>query len=291
MNISTLATFAETLKAKFSLPGSASPEDQLKSPVAGLVSEAGTGFGLVIESRTETHLTEHKVRPDIAIYSGRLISGYIELKAPGLGADGPKLKGKHNKEQWDKLKGLPNLIYTDGRDWALYRSGERQGAIVRLNDDPTDQGRAAVTKENVYGLTGLLRDFLYWSPSVPHKPIELAKYLAPLTRFLRSEVEAALATEGSDIEALAAEWRNYFFPTADDARFADAYAQTVTYAMLLARLSGAVKLDPAEAAKTLDKGNRLLARALELLGQPAAARGIAGRVRAVATFAGSTEPA
>jgi hypothetical protein len=40
--------------------------------------------------------------------------------------------------------------------------------------------------------------------------------------------------------------------------------------MLLARLSGAQKLDPVEAAKTLDKGNRLLARTLELLGQTAA---------------------
>jgi predicted helicase len=38
--------------------------------------------------------------------------------------------------------------------------------------------------------------------------------------------------------------------------------------MLLARLSGAKKLEPAEAAKTLDKNNGLLARALELLGQP-----------------------
>jgi hypothetical protein len=37
----------------------------------------------------------------------------------------------HNKEQWEKLKGLPNLIYTDGREWALYRNGERQGGIVR----------------------------------------------------------------------------------------------------------------------------------------------------------------
>jgi hypothetical protein len=40
--------------------------------------------------------------------------------------------------------------------------------------------------------------------------------------------------------------------------------------MLLARLSGAAKLDSAEAAKTLDKNNGLLARALELLGQKAA---------------------
>jgi hypothetical protein len=270
MNLSSLQKYADELKAKFALPGSASPEDQLKPAVAELLVEAGHTFSFAVQSRTETHLSEHKIRPDIAIYVGGLICGYIELKQPGLGADAPKLKGKHNKDQWAKLRGLPNLIYTDGRDWALYRNGDRKGPIVKLDDDPTEFGKAAVNAENAEALGRLLQDFLIWIPSVPHKPTELANYLAPLTRFLRAEVQAALATEGSDIAALAAEWRSFFFPTADNAQFADAYAQTVTYAMLLARLSGASKLDPAEAAKTLNEGNRLLARTLELLGQPAA---------------------
>ncbi|MGH2582801.1 MAG: N-6 DNA methylase, partial [Anaerolineales bacterium] len=261
-----LKSFAEELKAKFSLPGQASPEDQLKSPVAKLIE----AMGVMVTTRTETHLTDRKVRPDLAVYAGKLICGYIELKAPGLGADAPKLKGKHNQGQWERLKSLPNLIYTDGREWALYRNGERQGKIVRLHDDPTDRGRFAVTGANARDLESLLLDFLSWSPIVPHKPTELAKYIAPLTRFLRGEVEAALVAAGSNVGLLAAEWRQYFFPEADDAQFADAYAQTVTYAMLLARLSGAPNLDPSEAAKTLDKGNRLLARALELLGQTGA---------------------
>lgn len=268
MDISILEKFASDLKAKFDLPGDASPEDQLKPVIAELLTAAGAGLGHKVESRTETHLSEHKVRPDIAIYVDGLICGYIELKQPGLGADAPKLKGAHNKQQWEKLKGLPNLIYTDGREWALYRDGERQSAIVRFDDDPSETGKKAVTQKDADNLGALLSDFLFWKPIVPHRPTELAKYLAPMTRFLRSEVEAALATAGSSIDLLASEWRRYFFPDADDAQFADAYAQTVTYAMLLARLSGAEKLDPAEAAKTLDKGNRLLARALELLGQP-----------------------
>jgi hypothetical protein len=269
MKLSTLETFADALKAKFALPGTASPEDQLKPVVADLFVAAGAAYGLTVETRTETHLSEHKVRPDIAIYVGGLICGYIELKAPGLGADAPRLTGKHNKEQWAKLKGLPNLIYTDGRNWALYRSGDRPDGqpIVPLHDDPTTKGKAAVKQADADGLERLFRDFLGWKPSVPHNPSGLAKYLAPLTRFLRSEVEAALEVPGSAVELLANEWRQFFFPDSDNAKFADAYAQTVTYAMLLARLSGAAKLDPVEAAKTLDKNNGLLARTLELLGQ------------------------
>lgn len=269
MNLGELEAFADKLKAKFSLPGAASPEDQLKPVVADLLAGAGSTYGLSVETRTETHLADHKVRPDIAVYVGGLICGYIELKAPGFGADAPKLKGEHNKKQWEKLKGLPNLIYTDGREWALYRTGERPGSqpIVRLHDDPTEKGKAAVQKDDAEGLERLLRDFLGWTPSVPHNPSSLAKYLAPLSRFLRSEVENALDQSGSAVELLANEWRQFFFPDSDNGKFADAYAQTVTYAMLLARLSGADKLDPAEAAKTLDKNNGLLARTLELLGQ------------------------
>ena len=261
-------SFSDDLKKVFALPGSSSPEDQLKAPVANLIASFGEIFNVEVATKTEAHLSEQKVRPDIAVYAKSLINGYIELKAPGFGADAPKLKGKHNKEQWRKLQNLPNLIYTDGREWALYRTGERVGSIVRFADDPVEVGAKAVEKQDAERLEALISDFLIWKPHVPHRPRELAEFLAPLTRFLRSEVEHALIQEGSNVGLLAAEWRQYFFPDADDAQFADAYAQTVTYAMLLARLSGATSLSPADAAKTLDKGNGLLARVLELLGQP-----------------------
>lgn len=277
MNINILEAFAEGLTAKFALPGSASPEDQLKPLVAEALTAAGAALGITIEYRTESHLSELKVRPDIAIYANGLICGYVELKAPGLGANAPKLKGDHNKKQWQKLKGLPNLIYTDGREWALYRSGDRPDnqPIVRLNDDPSEKGKDAIGPDDAEALERLLRDFLGWEPAVPHTPSGLAKYLAPLTRFLRTEVESALEQKGSAVELLANEWRQFFFPDSDNAKFADAYAQTVTYAMLLARLSGAQKLAPSEAAKTLDDNNGLLARTLELLGQPEARKELA----------------
>jgi hypothetical protein len=262
--------FSKELRSVFLLPGSTSPEDQLKAPVSQLVKSYGDLLSIDVATKTEAHLSSEKVRPDIAVYGQKLICGYIELKAPGLGGDAPKLKGKHNKEQWKKLQSLPNLIYTDGREWALYRSGERIGGIVRFSGDPTDVGEMAVDAHDAERLEALIRDFLFWKPIVPHKPRELAAFIAPLARFLRTEVEHALAKLGSNVSLLAAEWRQYFFPDADDAQFADAYAQTVTYAMLLARLHGATALNPADAAKVLDANNGLLARALELLGQSGA---------------------
>ena len=102
MDILALKKFAEGLKAKFALPESASPEDQLKPDVATLFKDTGIKYGLRVETRTETYLPDQKVRPDIGIYVGGLICGYVELKAPGSGADAPKLKGDHNKKQWRK---------------------------------------------------------------------------------------------------------------------------------------------------------------------------------------------
>jgi hypothetical protein len=41
---SDLESFADKLKAKFALPGSASPEDQLKPVVAELLTTAGNSY-------------------------------------------------------------------------------------------------------------------------------------------------------------------------------------------------------------------------------------------------------
>jgi hypothetical protein len=265
-----LAAFAAELKHNFALPGSANPEDQLKAPTASLVKSVGDVVGQTVSTKTEAHFSEHSVRPDMAIYSAGLICGYIELKAPGFGADAPKLKGKHNKAQWEKLKNIPNLIYTDGREWALYRYGERVDSLLRFDSDPSEDGVKAITTKKAEEFEKLLQRFFIWTPQVPHKPNELAKYLAPLTRLLRDEVQQALETPGSNVDLLAKEWRQYFFPDADDAQFADAYAQTVTYALLLARLHGETKLEPQQAAKALNSGNSVLALALDRLGQPGA---------------------
>ena len=51
---------------------------------------------------------------------------------------------------------------------------------------------------------------------------------------------------------LAAEWRATLFPDATDAQFADGYAQTFAYALLLARLEGSIPpIDADKAAKAL----------------------------------------
>lgn len=113
-----------------------------------------------------------------------------------------------------------------------------------------------------------MRDFLAWEPIVPGSSAQLAGYLAPLCRILRDDVRDALRAKAPGVVAAANDWRRYLFPGADDDRFADAYAQTVTFSLLLARSNGSDTLMLDEAIASLTHANSLLSRALQVLTDP-----------------------
>ena len=258
--------FAEEVASKFSQPGSAWPEDQLKAPVGDLLSATGQLFGLNVVWRTEVRVDDIDGRPDIGITTDGLLARHVELKRPGLGARAERFTGA-NRNQWEKFKALPNLIYTDGSEWSLYRSGELKKR-VRIADDVSTGGAKGVDRDSLDDACELLRDFPYWEPVVPSTADSLARFLAPLTRVLRDEVRKALGKKGNPLKSLSQEWSGLLFPEGDEAQFADAYAQTLTYALLLARFEGAESLRPALAVDTLQREHGLLAEALQLLEAP-----------------------
>ena len=261
-----IGNFADAVTDNFKLQVSAQPEDQLKAPVRDLFRNIGCLIALNVDSRTEVHPEDINGRPDVGVTVDGLLTGLIELKSPGLGAQPEHFSGR-NRLQWEKFKALPNLIYTDGAEWSLYRSGELQSR-AKIAADISQGGAKALDPGALGALWGLLRNFLYWEPVVPGTAEGLAKFLAPLARILRDDVNAALEREASSIRDLANEWRGLLFPEGDDAQFADAYAQTVTYALLLAQFEGAESLRPAMAVDALQREHGLLAEALQLLQAP-----------------------
>lgn len=263
--ISVLQQFATEVTEKFSLSISFNPEDQLKAPIETLLRSSGSLLNLDVSVVTEVQEKALSGRPDVGVAVRSLLAGHIELKAPGRGADPNRLRGA-DKQQWEKFKNLPNLIYTDGNDWTLYRTGEKVGRTVKFSGEITSDGANAVTAQNADALLTLLRDFLQWQPIVPSTPKALAEMLAPICRLLRTDVLAALEDAESNLSTLAQDWRDSLFPDADNKQFADAYAQTLTYALLLARFSGANDLALPQAVKTIRTGHRLLSDALKILG-------------------------
>ena len=258
--------FADTIAANFALPVTAQPEDQLKAPISELLRACGEAWSIEVASRSEARAEAGIGRPDLGVTAGGLLCGHVELKAPGRGARPERFRGR-DREQWQRFQALPNLIYTDGSEWSLYRDGQLPPvARVRIADDVSEDGASGLDVAALPKLAGLLRDFLMHEPVTPNTARGLAEFLAPLARLLRDEVREALDREGSAVRQIADEWRGVLFADADAAQFADAYAQTVTYALLLARFEGAENLRQAFAVDALRESQHdLLATALDLL--------------------------
>ncbi len=72
--------FAETLRASFASGMSAQPEDQLKAPVQALLKAVVSN----VLTKTEAHVDNG--RPDIGVEVRKALCGFVELKAPGFGA-------------------------------------------------------------------------------------------------------------------------------------------------------------------------------------------------------------
>ncbi len=211
----------------------------------------------------ETTLGHLQTRPDYAVTVSNALVGFIEVKQPGKGADPRKFTGEHDKGQWAKLKSLPNLIYTDGNSFSLWRDGELQGKVVTFDDDIESAG-AKLTAPST--LLPLVTDFLRWNPQPPKTPKKLAEISARLCRLLRDEVLEQMAAGNAALTGLAADWRKLLFPQADDAAFADGYAQAVTFGLLVARARN-ISLEKGidAAAQELRKSNSLIGTALKLL--------------------------
>lgn len=256
--------FGAAAKAKLNEGGQ--PEDQLRTPIeqlfAVLAAECGHAKG-ALTLIGEKSLAELHTRPDFAVQLNKALIGFIEVKAPGKGADPRKFKDKHDKEQWDKLKALPNLLYTDGNALSVWRDGQLIGAIAKLDGDIETSGAKLGAPAT---LLPLISDFLSWQPIPPKSAKELATIAARLCRFLRDEVIEQLAIKNAKLSDLKEDWKALLFPDADDAKFADGYAQAVTFGLLMAKSRGLSLADGLDdVAKELGKTNTLIGTALRLL--------------------------
>ena len=242
------------------------PEDQLRAPLEELVHDLAELSGLVrghVRMVGESTLAHLATRPDYAVTLRNALIGFIEIKQPGKGADPRRFTDDHDKRQWAKLKTLPNLIYTDGNSFSLWRDGKLEGAVIHLEGDVETSGAALSAPP---ALQALISAFLGWNPEPPRSAKQLAQTSARLCRLLREEVAEALERNNPGLTSLASEWRNLLFPDASNEQFADGYAQAVIFGLLVARVRN-VDLSKGldAAANELRKSSTLIGTALRLL--------------------------
>lgn len=269
---SAVSVFGASCAAKLAGPGD--KEAAIRAPLEVLIEQAGGLVGRPAVLHDEVRDSERRVRPDYGVSVEQVMIGYIEVKAPGISVDPSRMRG-HNLLQWERQRDLPNLLYTNGTDWRLYRDG-----VFVESASLTAAGLAATGGElrATPQLETILRAFLNWNAAPITSVNALVKAIAPLTRLLRGEVIDQLAAEHKAVAAggnsddqpftgLAKDWRNLLFPQADDKTFADGYAQAVTFALLLARTTG-ISFDGRslhDVGADLGVEHSLMGRALQLL--------------------------
>jgi len=264
---SAVAAFGAKAKAKLANPGAqGEPEDQLRAPFEQLLTdlaELSSFPKTAVAAVGESSVSDLKTRPDYAVTVHKALVGFIELKAPGKGADPRKFKDPHDKAQWEKLHSLPNLIYTDGNAFSLWQEGELVDSVLTLIGDIESSGNKLQAPP---GLLSLFERFFRWEPIPPRNAKELARVSARLCRLLRDEVTEQLALKSAALTSLAMDWRKLLFPEANDKTFADGYAQAVTFGLLMARAKD-IKLATGfeQVSRELAHTSSLIGAALRLL--------------------------
>jgi hypothetical protein len=285
-----IAAFGQRAKTKLTATVTGEPEDQLRNPIELLLADVADLCSLdsgKLAVVGETSLRDLMTRPDFAVTYNNVLVGFVELKAPGKGADPRKYKG-HDKEQWDKLKALPNIIYSDGNAFSLWHTGELHGGVETLDGDIETSGNKLAAPGS---LLGLFTEFFQWEPTPPRSVSELANLSAHLCRLLRDEVREQVERGDKALTQLASDWRKLLFPNANDDEFADGYAQAVTFGLLLAR-SRNISLDDGIDAAALKLGNvhSLIGTALRVLTDAAVSEGsLATSIRTLRRVLGVVE--
>ncbi|MET7734293.1 type ISP restriction/modification enzyme [Streptomyces sp. NPDC005402] len=261
----------------------AEDEAAIRRPVENLLIAAATELGLELHLHPEARRPDLGIRPDLAARVGQdrqRIVGYVELKSPGKADISPGALRGNDRKQWEGMSKLPNLIYTNGQSWMLYRLGQQHGETVRLTGDLYHAGtRLHAAGPSSTAFERLLREFLSWQPEPLRTIRQLVGSIAPLCGLLRAEVVDRLEDEARGpagrrerpFTDLAKTWENVLFPRTDERdphiAFADRYAQTVTFALLLAKAERIPLSEQSlhEVGRQLGADHTVMGRALQIL--------------------------
>lgn len=197
------------------------------------------------------------MRPDYAITVDGVLTGYVELKAPGKNIDPASFtKKSHEYRQWQRLRNLPNLLYTNGTEWRLYRYGEpvlTSTGYDAVHMHGSFSGHGTLSAPDA--LATFFLNFLRWVPAPIKSADQLVETLAPLAALLREEMLLGLSAQEKTYKAeqakakkkgeedfvippplvgLRKDWRDTLAPSTSNEEFADSFAQTVVFSLVVA---------------------------------------------------------
>ncbi|MFQ6083164.1 MAG: N-6 DNA methylase [Candidatus Aminicenantia bacterium] len=198
-----------------------------------LIEECSNLFSLKDEAGVLVQPKKTKVGiPDFLIRTNGEIIGYIEAKTPD-----EHLLNIEDSEQLKRYRdSLPNLILTNFLEFRLYRYGNlidkvevgRQFTLQRLEHPPVP--------EKLEEFFQFLEKFFSFSTPEIQKSSELSVELAKRTRFLEHILQEELLRANPEVTRFYEAFQEELIETLTKERFADLYAQTITYGLFAARM-------------------------------------------------------
>jgi len=195
------------------------------SQVFSLGGKAGV---LVQPKKTEVGIPDFLIRKD-----GDIV-GYIEAKSLDANLD----EAEKSEQLRRYRESLPNLILTNFLEFRLYKNGNRipidrvevgrQSTLVSLKYPPVP--------EKLDLFFGLLEKFFSFSIPEIKTSSSLSIELAKKARFLEHILQEELSIENDEVTRFYKAFQEELIESLTKERFADLYAQTITYGLFAARM-------------------------------------------------------
>ena len=230
-----VSAFGAKAKDKLTSPVVAGqPEDQLRAPFEKLLSDvaelAKFQPGAVV-AVGESSDRELKTRPDYAITVQNALVGFVEVKAPGKGADPRKFKEARQGAVGKAAIAAQLALHRRQRVQPVAQRRARR-AIVKLDGDVESSGRNWPLRPDCWRCS---KTSCAGSRFRRRSAKELAARCARLCRLLRDEVTEQIGAREPGTHQPGRRLAQAAVSRGDDEQFADGYAQAVTFGLLMAR--------------------------------------------------------
>ncbi len=185
------------------------------------------------------------------------IVGYVEAKLPGTNLDAAE-----RSEQVKRYRRtFPNLILTNFYEFRLYRRDELAARVEIATAFTIQRLQAGPVLQREPELAALLDLFLDFA-APPHKGADsLAVALALRARILGARIEELLecdADKSSELAGLYHAFKDHLLAGLSQREFADLYAQTIAYGLLVARRRAPAGFDRSSVDKYIPPTNGIL---------------------------------
>lgn len=251
-------------------------------------------------------------RPDIALKrAGQPARAFVELKAPTKLGDPARWRDPHDKRQFIRFQSLPVRAVSNFSNFRVFQRDELIASVEIVSEaalDPVTSDAKAerlIRKSDSAGLIKALTPLAFASPPPANDAKQLAGNMAYAARLVRSIVEDRLAelaeagVTGAPLLDVRHEFREVLYahpeaagydPGRFDPLFAAAFAQTLSFGLLLAREASNQPVDH-EAWRHMPPEHALMRTTLRVLSQEEIVRDVGVGFDVMMDTVNSFEPA